>query len=68
MSFGSKSKTPTTAQPTATPVETTPTGPIQRAATNAEARDRVASNASADLLASDMAPDAAKAAQASLMG
>lgn len=42
--------------------------PIQRAATNAEARDRVDKNANANLLASDATQDTMQGSQASLMG
>lgn len=68
MSFGKKSSTPAAPQPTATPVEQRPMEPIQRAATNAEARDRVDKNANANLLASDATQDTMQGSQASLMG
>ena len=68
MSFGKKSSSPSTPQPVATPVAQEPTGPIQRAATNAEARDRVDKNASASLLAQDAAPQDTLQGAAGLMG
>jgi len=70
MSFGKKSSpAPTPApQPTVTPIQQTAPEPINRAATNAEARDRVDKNASASLLAQDDTMDGAMKPQASLMG
>ena len=66
-----KSKSPApTPQPVMqiTPKEQTPAQPINRNASNAEARDRVASNASADLLSTGGATDEEARKQASLMG
>lgn len=67
MGFGSKSSAPAAAPaPTFTQVEQKPAEPINRAATNAEARDRAASNASANLLSPTTTEEQQRAA--ALMG
>lgn len=69
--MGKKSSpAPAAPAPTFTQVEQKPTEPIQRAATNAEARDRAASNPGAELLGGAASPEdeAARRSQASMMG
>ncbi len=73
MGFGKKSSpAPTPAPaPVVTPIQQTPQEPINRAATNAEARDRVDKNGAASLLATDMGQDTTTGAnlpKAGLMG
>lgn len=67
--MGKKSSPPPEApKPVFTPVEQKPAEPIQRTATNAEARDRADKNNSASLLTEASAIDEPQANRASMMG